>query len=233
MPNDFASQAESAVHAVGNQKIRSREPVGRSFGSVRGKFPSQKMGRMIQWESQLERDAVHLFEFSPGVLAYREQPFKTHYTLAGRTRRYTPDFELILANEERLLIEVKPEEKLRDDEERRRFERIREHFFEHGRSFRILTDIQIRQPELLYNLRMMMRYRSKPLTQFQQLRFAERLTSRETISFDEVRILCGSCEAVWMLINEGLLICDLNVVVGIDTIFSTLAREGSYEDLLF
>lgn len=39
-------------------KLRAREPIGRSFGLVRGKFPSRKMGRMIHWESQLERDAV-------------------------------------------------------------------------------------------------------------------------------------------------------------------------------
>ncbi|WP_158610218.1 TnsA endonuclease N-terminal domain-containing protein [Herminiimonas sp. KBW02] len=233
MPNDFVSRSESATPALGNQRIRAREPVGRSFGSVRGKFPSQKMGRMIHWESQLERDAVYLFEFSPGVLAYREQPFKTYYTLAGKTRRYTPDFELTLANEELLLIEVKPMEKLQDIEEQRRFECIFEHFSAHGKSFRVLTEIQIRQSDLLDNLRMMMRYRCKPLTKFQRLRFAEQFTGRDAISFDEVRILFGSCETVWMLINEGLLICDLKVEVGAGTIFSTSAKGDSYEDFLF
>ena len=126
---------------------------------------------MIHWESQLERDAVLLFEFSTGVLVYREQPLTTYYTLKGKTRRYTPDFELTLASGEVRLIEVKPAEKLLGSKEHLRFERITEHFIEQGRSFKILTDHEIRQSALLENLRLMMRHRGQILSPLARRRF--------------------------------------------------------------
>lgn len=152
-------------------KLRAREPIGRSYGLVRGKFPSRKAGRMIHWESQLERDAVFLFEFSPGVSTYREQPLTTYYTLDGKTRRYTPDFELTLNTGEVILIEIKPAEKLLEPTEGRRLARISEHFASNGQAFRILTDKEIRQEVLLNNLRLLLRHRHEPLTHFERRRF--------------------------------------------------------------
>lgn len=214
-------------------KLRAREPIGRSFGLIRGKFPSRKVGRMIHWESQIERDAVYLFEFSSGVTSYREQPLTTYYTLDGKTRRYTPDFELTLSTGEVVMIEVKPEEKLRDPDERRRLKRIQEHFASNGQSFRILTDREIRQLELLENLRMLMRHRGKPLSRFQWLRFAERLIGMQSISFVDAAELLGDITAVWMLIDERLLFCDLKHLVNHKTIFSTSSKGNSNEELFF
>lgn len=157
-------------------RLRAREPISRSFGMIRGKFPSRKMGRMIHWESQLERDAVFLFEFSPGVVMYREQPLTTHYMLDGKTRRYTPDFELTLSSGEVILIEIKPAEKLLDPDENRRFKRIHEHFANSAQPFRILTDREIRQSDaLLENLRLLMRHRREALSAFECRRFCRAL----------------------------------------------------------
>ena len=58
---------------------RARQPTRNFSGLFRGKFPSMKVNRMIHWESLLERDAIMLFEFSPGVASYREQPFSTYF----------------------------------------------------------------------------------------------------------------------------------------------------------
>ena len=51
---------------------------------------------MVEWESLLERDAILLFEFSPGVVSYQEQPAEILYELEGVIHRYYPDFEVIL-----------------------------------------------------------------------------------------------------------------------------------------
>ncbi len=60
-----------------------RKVVTPSGRKVRGYFPSKKMGRMVAWESQIELDAILLFEFSPGVISFQEQPEKIQYYVNG------------------------------------------------------------------------------------------------------------------------------------------------------
>jgi hypothetical protein len=70
---------------------RAREPVTPSRGLVRGQFPSTKMNRMIAWESQLEQKACYHFEYSPAVVAFREQPETLQFPYQNDMCRYTPD----------------------------------------------------------------------------------------------------------------------------------------------
>ena len=107
---------------------------------------------MIHWESLLERDAIMIFEFSPGVVSYREQPFSTYFFFDGRMRRYTPDFEITLRCGSVGLIEVKPWSKLQRPEVKQRFDAIRLHFKALGCSFMLLDETHIRSAALLKNL---------------------------------------------------------------------------------
>lgn len=59
---------------VGDSHQRARKVISPSGGIVRGKFPSRKNGRMIHHEGLLELDAIYLFETSPEIARYREQP---------------------------------------------------------------------------------------------------------------------------------------------------------------
>lgn len=93
---------------VGDGHRRARAIVSPSGGIVRGKFPSRKNGRMVHHEGLLELDAIYVFETSPRVVRYREQPATICYPDGFRTRRYTPDFELLLVTGETVLVEVKP-----------------------------------------------------------------------------------------------------------------------------
>jgi len=232
-------------HAAGNgdafvssgagkaSQTRAREPVGRSFGSVRGKFPSKKNGRMIHWESQLERDAIYIFEFSPGVANYREQPFKTHYTLGGQTRRYTPDFLVTLLTGERIVIEVKPAKRLRDPSEHCRFDRITGHLQQFGDPFQILTEQQIRQPQLLENLHLLHRYRGERFTPLERRLHRERLSALPEITLASVRLSLNDSTAIWNLIDEGILTCDLRMPLNAKTIFNIVWKESSNADIYF
>lgn len=188
---------------------------------------------MIHWESQLERDAVYLFEFSPGVVAFREQPLTTYYTLDGKTRRYTPDFEVILGAGEAVLIEIKPASKLLDPHESRRFRRIKEHFADHGRAFRLLTDREIQQPVLLENLRLLMRSRRTPPSPFERRCFVEQFLGLPAISFENASVLIGDVAAVWRLIAEGILSCDLSQHVNEKTLLGVVDTGDSNEKLFF
>lgn len=86
---------------------KSVAPTGRQF---RAKFYSQKCARLIQCESLLEMKAAQLFEFSPHVACFSEQPPPLNIVAAGRRRRYTPDFLVELRSGARYLVEVKPSE---------------------------------------------------------------------------------------------------------------------------
>ncbi|WP_343742424.1 TnsA endonuclease N-terminal domain-containing protein [Herbaspirillum huttiense] len=188
---------------------------------------------MIHWESQLERDAVILFEFSKGVISYREQPLTTYYALDGMIRRYTPDFEITLFTGEVVLIEVKPSEKLLDPKERTRLRRIAEHFAETGSAYRILTEIELRTGDLLANLQMVFRYREAKLSPFERRKFSEQICVAEEMTFGEATALLGAKSLVWILIAEHLLFCDLRHPVTEKTVLFTGIREGCNEELYF
>lgn len=67
-----------------------RDVVNRSGRGFRGYFPSRKMKEMIGWESILERNAIYLFEFSPGVVCYYAQPELVYYPGLNRRNRRLP-----------------------------------------------------------------------------------------------------------------------------------------------
>jgi hypothetical protein len=72
-------------------EFRSRKVVSRSRARPTGKFPSWKMGRMIQWESVNELNAYRRLDATPGARAYYEQPFMVRYVLDGETHIHYPD----------------------------------------------------------------------------------------------------------------------------------------------
>lgn len=85
------------------QRIRSLPPSRRTEGrvSVRGTYPSEKMGLTIQFEShRCELPAILQFEYRPDVYEYYDQPpaFKlTYLTREGKRTSFlhTPDFFVI------------------------------------------------------------------------------------------------------------------------------------------
>lgn len=213
--------------------IRAREPVKNSWGHVRGKFPSRKMNRMIHWESQLERDAILLFEFSHGVSAYREQPHTTKYVLDEKIRRYTPDFELTLKSNEVQYVEVKPAEKLLDPVERMRFKNIERHYLRYGFTFWIFLDHQIRQAELLVNLGLMAKYRGMSFSLFERRQLIEKLSKIPQTTFKQVTALLGDPRTTWRLIAEQILFCDLRQVVNEDTKLNIQPKDNFDHELFF
>lgn len=215
------------------QYMRVRKVIHRSGGIMRGKFRSAKNGRMIHWESQLERDAVYLFEYSPGVLRYREQPFTCFYTLGDQTRRYTVDFEVVLRNGETIYIEVKPAEKLQIPEIREKFERIQQHFSEHRHTYRILTDVEIRQPTLLENLKLLSRYGSARLSEYDRWVLCAGLNSLPSTTFEVIAEHLKAKSRVWRLIHDRVLLCDLRLPITATTTLTINWEDHENDELYF
>ena len=136
----------------------SRKVVTRSGRRIRGFFPSVKMNRMVEWESLLERDAILLMEFSPGVKSYREQPALIQYQDGDRLRRYFPDFEVVGSGGLLIHLEVKPEKQLERPEVAAKLRAVAAHYASRQLNYRILTDVRIRAEPLHSNLRLLRRY---------------------------------------------------------------------------
>ncbi len=71
-------------------KLRSRRVVSRSRARATGKFPSWKMGRMIQWESINELNAYRRLDATPGANAFYEQPLMIPLFSTGKRTSITP-----------------------------------------------------------------------------------------------------------------------------------------------
>lgn len=137
----------------GDVHQRARTIVRPTGGIVRGKFPSRKNGRMVHHEGLLELDAIYLFEASPLIARFREQPITIQYPDGTRLRRYTPDFELVLATGEIVLVEIKPARRLASADIRGTFDCIEKHMQRSSVQFEILTDLVLRQEPRLTNLK--------------------------------------------------------------------------------
>lgn len=199
--------------SIATQDGRVRNPVGRSFKSIRGKYPSQKMGRMIQWESQLERDTILLLEYSPDIVAYQEQPRKVIYIIDGKMVAYFPDFEVWHADQRHGYIEVKPDEIAQRKDQKERFVHIEAKLADEGSYFLVMTEKQIRKQPLLRNLQMVERYRSCPVRPTRWPEFQHLFKDIISVSFAEAQALVRGAEHVWALIADGVFIFDLRVEV--------------------
>lgn len=134
--------------------MRVRKVVTRSGKRFRGKFPSRKLGRMVQWESLLERDAILALEYLHEVATYQEQPsVEIYYDGSDQPRRYVPDFLAVFGDGRELLIEIKPEARVATKETSEKLGAIAKRFDEQGRHYRVLTEKDIRREPFFGNLR--------------------------------------------------------------------------------
>lgn len=148
----------------------SRRVITRSGRHFRGRYPSRKLGRMVAFESLIERDVILLLEFSRGVQSYQEQPERIVYSDGQAMREYYPDFEARLASGPRVHIEVKPSAKLDSPKIAKKLQRIATHYAQHrDEHFRVITELDARKEPLYTNLKTLSPLRAKPAASFHAL----------------------------------------------------------------
>ncbi|HEV2859472.1 MAG TPA: TnsA endonuclease N-terminal domain-containing protein [Pyrinomonadaceae bacterium] len=177
-----------------------------------GKFPSLKMGRIVWYESLLERDYMYLLEIDSDVISYREQPGRIYYTLDGRRRHYTPDL-LVERGREKQLVEVKPKKKAEEEEYRRLFRIAGETCRRDGYEFRVATDEMIRLQPRLNGAKLLYKYAKTPLLPQHQIVCHEFFTVQREVPLGEVTRFFASRgigrQVVYALIFRGVLSVDL------------------------
>lgn len=87
--------------------VLARKVVTRSRARPTGKYPSWKMGRMLQWESLYERMAFQLLDADPSAMTFQEQPAVITYSLDGIVHKHIPDV-LVKFRHGPELWEIKP-----------------------------------------------------------------------------------------------------------------------------
>lgn len=215
---------------LGDVHDRARTIVRPTGGIVRGKFPSRKNGRMVHHEGLLELDAIYLFEASPLIARYREQPTTIRYPDGNRLRRYTPDFELLLSTGEIVMAEIKPYSRLRTDEVRQTFERIADHMSRSGTRFAILTDLVIRAEPRLANLKWIYHRAARipPTRSALTMALNRHEHAFPTPISNANRLFDGTGTDTYSFLLAGRLGCDLNMPVALSTTL-TVTTETNHE----
>lgn len=210
-----------------------RKVVTRSSRKFKGYFPSKKLKRMVQYESLLERDAIYLFEFSPGIVSYQEQPALILYEHECKTRKYYPDFELILKAGKPLHVEIKPEQKLQSYKLAEKYKAIHRRYQSHNANFLILTDILIRQEPLLSNLKTIAKAKNIPDNFDQIIKDSEMLIKDSScLSFKTFSGLIGYANAL-MLLGRHFVFCDLYQPLTSPSNIVRLPKESDHDTVYF
>jgi hypothetical protein len=194
--------------------MRVRKIVTRSGKRFRGKFPSRKMKTMIHWESLLELDAIHMFEFHPQIVRYFEQPSEEfYYDHEGKHRLYFPDFLLVFRSGKKLIVEVKPKELLETPELQDKYRAIAKRFAEQDRPFRVLTEVEIRREPLRTNLRTLRAHSKQVAHCYVDQQVQDELFAQSTWRFDELSRLLGGNQHVYQQIFTDRLRMNLDVPI--------------------
>jgi hypothetical protein len=196
---------------------RARKITNNGGGKNIGKFPSLKLGRIVWWESLLERDFIYLLEFDGAVLSYAEQPFRIRYTLNGKRHSYTPDF-LVNRKNKRQIVEVKLRKKAGKEHYVILFRIIAAVCRNEGYEFVVATECDIRVQPRLDNIKLLWRYAKTPIHSHHHLLCREYFkTASASISIRLADLISFfnskgiGKDAVYAMLYRGLIWTDLKV----------------------
>lgn len=204
---------------VGNQ-MPVRKVVRRSSVRTRGYFPSYKVGRPVAWESSLELRCIWFLEYSTAVKSYEEQPLVVDYIGAdGKAAKTTPDFLVHLKRGGPLLIEVKPERKLKEKESVARFDCIADAAAAAGYHYLVVTESQLAREPIYSNLEQLV-YARPPLYRREQLAPLAAQLNGKTLDFERVAQLLGGPKVAWQMLGLGLLQTNLRSAINESSILT-------------
>lgn len=143
-------------------KVRSRRIVSRSRARATGKYPSWKMGRMMQWESENERNAYRLLDANPAAIAYHEQPLTITFQLNGEVHRHYPD-TLVQWGHSRELWEIKTAADASRPEFTQRTRLMEKALPQLGFSYRMVLAEDLSKEPRLSNVLTMLRFGRAPV----------------------------------------------------------------------
>ena len=186
-----------------------------------GKFPSLKNGKLVWFESHLERDFIYLTEFDKDVVQYREQPFKIQYLLDGKRHNYFPDF-LLERKDKKQVIEIKPQSKTEKDDFIYFSKIMKNHLAKEGYEYLVITDSSIRLQPKLSNIKLLWRYARLPINTKHKILLYELFDNLKSFSFIEICSFLEQAkelrELIYTLLFHGCLITDIEKPITRDSV---------------
>lgn len=126
---------------------------------VIGNFPSYKMGRMVEWDSQVERDYLFYLEFDDDVIEYHPQPIKYQYSFKNKYHNHFPDFEVVRRSTPKLkYVEAKMYSTTQKPEFIEKTAAITAAMERDGFDYAVVTEVDLRVDPLFGNLKLLYRY---------------------------------------------------------------------------
>jgi len=218
------SGSDGIVHILSAdiENIRSRRVVNRYNSIITGKYPGMKAGRMMQWESRHERNAMLLLDTCPSVLAFNEQPCEINYILQGQKRRHFPDF-LVKGCGWKEFWEVKMQKDAYSPEVSIRTALMHQHLPRYGYGYRIVLAEHLAFKTRLENAKKILRLgkasvsivdQEKTRQLFQRQRYLPwGLIAHNTSDFHLLNHVCR-------LILDGLIALDFNQPISDSTLIT-------------
>lgn len=186
----------------------------KGWASYRGKFPSDKLGRLVFYTSLLMRDYLYLLDFDQGVTSYQENPFEVAYDRAGESGVFVPDL-LVCREGRRQLITLTSEENSLGIEPLGSFHARLRGCLQLDYEYRLVTESDVRKRPLLDNVKALWRYAGAEVEaaeyQLKCLEFFGRggcAPLGEVIEFFETN--GASAREVFALAFRGILLTDMN-----------------------
>jgi len=197
-----------------------RNLISRSRNRAASKYPSWKVGRMMQWESIAELKAFRLLDCDPAVTTFVEQPCEVVYFNGVEQKRHVPDLYVELC-ERKELWEIKTDAS--DPDVIARTILLSNSLKPHGFIYRLVPDSELETEPRLQNANTLLRYGRRPLEELDRERLRLLLKKRGSLTWLDAR--AGEYGpfgkgALCRLALEGILRVDMNKPLTADTQFS-------------
>lgn len=194
--HQILSPQEIVIQWANVKQIRARRVVSRSNSRPTGKYPSWKMGRMMQWDSKPESNAFRWLDANPEVLSFNEQPCVIHYVLDGEKHRHFPDI-LVTTRHGQELWEIKPKKNADQLEVVQRTEHLTNCLSELGYGYRIVHAESLVVEPQLRNIKWLLRLGRNPV---------------DALCKERIRLLFKESQYIsWKLINNKELATDFQL----------------------
>lgn len=208
---------------------RARHVVSRSSRRPTGKIPSWKMGRMIHWESPIERNAVKLLDADPAVIQFCEQPCEITYLLDGGKHSFFPDL-LVCYRESKEFWEVVKSAEAISSENANRIELFRATLPKFGYGYRLVVAEEIESGHRLANSEVLLRYGRKPVPLIERERIRRIILRAGGISWQSVldgHVGPSGREYICRLLLEGVLHIEISRPLTGHTVISLSSTDTS------
>lgn len=135
-----------------------RRVISRSRAIPTGKQWSVTLGRMTEWESNVECYGQQIIDVSPSVVTYCEQPFRLWYLCNGERTNHVPDLVAYLDSGRPWVIEFKSDDdpKLADAYDRSVL--VEPMLRDAGFDYHVVLGSQLRRQAYLSNAKYLLRY---------------------------------------------------------------------------